>query len=115
MKPKPAHRRDENEDAAEVVRQSTERADELPADVEAAWRDWSRRIQGLDDRMRTLLRAAFEAGASAAQASPATHATQLGRLGASKGGTARAARLSKKRKLEIARKAARTRWSTAKR
>jgi hypothetical protein len=37
-------------------------------------------------------------------------AVALGRLGASKGGKARAAKLSAKRRAEIARKAARARW-----
>lgn len=37
-------------------------------------------------------------------------AVALGKLGASKGGKARAAKLSAKRRKEIARKAARTRW-----
>ena len=39
------------------------------------------------------------------------HAVALGRLGGKKGGIARAKALSKKRRSEIARKAARTRWS----
>jgi hypothetical protein len=39
------------------------------------------------------------------------HAAALGRLGASRGGLARAARLSPKRRREIARAAARARWS----
>lgn len=38
-------------------------------------------------------------------------AVELGRLGASKGGKARAKKLSKKRRLEIARKAAKARWN----
>jgi len=38
-------------------------------------------------------------------------AVALGRLGGMKGGPARAARLSKRRKVEIARKAAKARWS----
>ena len=38
------------------------------------------------------------------------YAAALGRLGASKGGTARAARLPPGRRREIARKAARARW-----
>ncbi len=37
-------------------------------------------------------------------------AVVLGRLGASKGGKARASRLSKKRRVEIAKQAARARW-----
>ena len=38
------------------------------------------------------------------------HAVALGRLGGLKGGPARAKKLSKKQKSEIARKAAKTRW-----
>ena len=38
------------------------------------------------------------------------HAVALGRLGGMKGGKARAAKLSKKRRSEIARKAAEARW-----
>lgn len=38
-------------------------------------------------------------------------AVELGRLGGLKGGKARAAKLSKKKRSEIARKAARTRWA----
>jgi len=39
------------------------------------------------------------------------HAVALGRMGGLKGGKARAAKLSKKRRSEIAKKAARIRWS----
>lgn len=39
------------------------------------------------------------------------HALALSRLGASKGGKARAEKLSKKRKIAIAKKAARVRWA----
>jgi hypothetical protein len=38
----------------------------LPADLEAAWVEWSRAIKNVDTRGMTLLRAAFEAGADAA-------------------------------------------------
>lgn len=38
-------------------------------------------------------------------------AVELGRLGASKGGKARAEKLSPERRKEIARKAAKTRWA----
>lgn len=41
------------------------------------------------------------------------HAAALGRLGGLRGGPARAARLSPKRRREIARAAARARWSRA--
>jgi hypothetical protein len=39
----------------------------LPADLEAAWAEWSRAIKNVDTRGMTLLRAAFEAGAEAAK------------------------------------------------
>jgi hypothetical protein len=39
-------------------------------------------------------------------------AVELGKLGGAKGGKARAAKLSKKRKTEIARKAAKKRWGS---
>lgn len=42
------------------------------------------------------------------------HAQALGRLGGLKGGKARAAKLSAKRRSEIARKAAKARWAKAK-
>ena len=42
-------------------------------------------------------------------------AVALGKLGASKGGKARAAKLSKKRRSEIAKKAAESRWRNRKR
>jgi hypothetical protein len=42
------------------------------------------------------------------------HAVALSKLGASKGGVARAAKLGARRKKEIARKAARARWGTKK-
>lgn len=42
------------------------------------------------------------------------HAQALSALGASKGGKARAANLSKKQRREIAQKAARARWTAAK-
>ena len=41
-------------------------------------------------------------------------AVELGKLGGRKGGAARAASLSKKRRSEIARKAAKTRWAAKK-
>jgi len=39
------------------------------------------------------------------------HAVALGRLGGQKGGTARAKRLSRRKRVEIAKKAAKARWS----
>ena len=98
-------RPDENEEAARIVESTTEQPDDLPADIEATWAKWSKGIQGCDDRTMTLLRAAFEAGVAAVDP-----ATELGRLGAQKGGHARAAKLSEKRRKAIAKKAAKARW-----
>lgn len=99
---------DRNEEAARVVLAATGKADELPRDLEAAWAAWSARIHACDERTMTLLKAAFEAGASAAGVASA--ASTLGKIGASKGGQARAAKLSKKRRGEIAKQAAKKRW-----
>ena len=41
--------------------------DWLPADVELAWETWIAGVAKIDERTRTLLRAAFEAGAEAAR------------------------------------------------
>ena len=93
---------DENEAAARLVREATRDVDELPADVEARWMDWSRRIQATDERTRSLCRAAFEVGVEAANA---------GRVkGGRAGGKARAAKLSKERRAEIASEAAKASW-----
>jgi hypothetical protein len=59
--PKP----DPNEEAARILREVTSRQDELPAGLEAAWQAWSARIHSCDERTKTLLRAAFEAGVEA--------------------------------------------------
>lgn len=48
---------------------------------------------------------------SSEEAKKNPHAVALGRLGGLKGGKARAKKLSKKRRSEIAKKAANTRWS----
>ena len=61
-----SNRRDPNEEAARIVRETTRHAEQpLPAGLEAAWAEWSKAIKGLDERTMTLLRAAFEAGAEA--------------------------------------------------
>lgn len=60
------HNPDPNANAARIVRESTGEADSLPADAEAAWQVWSSQIQNVDERAKTLLRAAFEAGYDAA-------------------------------------------------
>ena len=57
---------DPNEEAARVVRAATGKPDELPNGLEAAWEAWSSHIHQCDERTKTLLRAAFEAGAEAA-------------------------------------------------
>ncbi len=64
---------DPNVEAARVVGKAT-RADSLPADLEAAWAEWSKSIKNVDERGMTLLRAAFEAGAASANPSRQTGA-----------------------------------------
>ena len=54
---------------------------------------------------------AFEVVSRTIQASVSEAARTLSKIGASKGGKARAKRLSAKRRREIARKAARSRWA----
>lgn len=56
---------DPNAEAARVVRETTGDGDALPPDMEAAWEAWIGSIKGIDERARTLLRAAFEAGVEA--------------------------------------------------
>ncbi len=56
---------DPNKEAARIVRETTGRPDELPKDLEAAWKAWSSRIHACDERTMTLMRAAFEAGIDA--------------------------------------------------
>jgi len=58
---------DANQAAFAAVRQAIAKHEKpLPADLEAAWTEWSRAIKNVDTRGMTLLRAAFEAGAEAA-------------------------------------------------
>ena len=59
---------------------------------------------------RVITRTGARAGHGAAAANKNMHAAALGRLGGRKGGFARAARLTARRRSEIARKAARARW-----
>lgn len=55
-------------EAARVAREATRKHEKpLPADLEAAWAEWSKGIKNVDERGMTLLRAAFEAGATAAR------------------------------------------------
>ncbi|MCA9246066.1 MAG: hypothetical protein KDA42_03095 [Planctomycetales bacterium] len=100
------HNPDPNENAARIVGESAAQG-ETPADLEAAWLEWSKGIQKVDERGMTLLRAAFEAGYEAGRI-PA--AAELGRRGGLKGGKSRAERLSAEQRVEIAKKAAATRW-----
>ena len=60
---------DPNQNAARIVNESTGEEKPLPSDLEAAWSEWSKSIKGVDERGWTLLRAAFEAGYSAAEPS----------------------------------------------
>jgi hypothetical protein len=55
---------DSNVNAKRVADEATGADDPLPADLEAAWAEWSKSIKNVDERTRTLLRAAFEAGYS---------------------------------------------------
>ena len=65
----PDHESDPNTEAARIVGESTGNEKPLPADLEAAWAEWSRSIKGVDERGWTLLRAAFEAGWESGQSS----------------------------------------------
>ncbi len=98
---------DPNATAARTVAESTATGDTLPADLEAAWREWSSHIQKVNERGMSLLRAAFEAGYEAGNT---PDAAALGRLGGQKGGKARAEKLTAEQRSEIAKKAARARW-----
>lgn len=102
---------DPNKTAARIVAESTGDSDALPADVEAAWAEWSSQIQNVDERGMSLLRAAFEAGYDQAKVGSAAI---LGRKGGLRGGQARAKQLTSKQRSEIASKAANTRWSKVK-
>jgi hypothetical protein len=54
---------DHNETASRIVSETIAKTEQpLPADVEAAWKQWSAAIQKVDARGMALLRAAFEAG-----------------------------------------------------
>jgi hypothetical protein len=67
------HNPDPNANAARIVAEATASAAQPHADLEAAWAEWSRHIQKVDERGMALLRAAFEAGFDAAtQSSPSS-------------------------------------------
>ena len=60
---------DSSQSAARVVRAVADgHSEPLPADLEAAWQQWSKGSQKVAARGLILLRAAFEAGAGAAKA-----------------------------------------------
>lgn len=102
------HTPDPNENAARIMAESTANSEPPQADLEAGWAKWSSRIQGVDERALTLLRAAFEAGWEGASK---FSAAAMGRAGGLKGGKARAEKLSAAERSEIAKKAAKKRWS----
>lgn len=56
------HSPDPNVNAARIVAESTRDDSKLPADLEAAWAEWSAAVGKVDERGMHLLRAAFEAG-----------------------------------------------------
>jgi hypothetical protein len=102
-------KRDPIAEAARLVRKATAGADEpLPPDLEAAWEAWRKGVQQVDERVSTLLRAAFEAGADAARS---LAASSFARSGGLRGGKARAAKLSAAKRKAIAKRAAKKRWS----
>lgn len=94
---------DPNSEAARVVRDSTKGDEPMPADLEAAWNEWSKAIKGLDERGWELLRAAFEAGVEAGQKAFAAS-------GGRAGGKARAENLTAEQRSKIAKNAAKKRW-----
>jgi thiamine kinase-like enzyme len=64
----PLPKLDANQSAALAVFQIIAKHEKpLPADLEAAWAQWSAGVGRVDTRTMTLMRAAFEAGAEAAQ------------------------------------------------
>jgi hypothetical protein len=58
------HKPDVNETAARIARESTGEPSKAPTcpELEAAWIEWLRGVQKVDERGMSLLRAAFEAG-----------------------------------------------------
>lgn len=97
------HETDPNTEATQIMGESTGEEKPLPADLEAAWAEWSKSIKGVDERSWTLLRAAFEVGIEA-------RAKSFAASGGKIGGPARAEKLSPTKRSEIAKKAAKTRW-----
>lgn len=56
------NRSDQNRAAFRLVKKATKESTTPPKGLEDAWEAWSKRIQRVDERTMTLLRAAFEAG-----------------------------------------------------
>ena len=102
------HNPDPNITAARVVKEATGEDKPLPADLEAAWAEWSKSVQKVDERGMSLLRAAFRAGYEAGYSGGAAN---LGRAGGLKGGKARADKLTSGQRSDIARRAAEARWA----
>ena len=97
--------KDSNQEAARVVGDATHDGETLAPDIEAAWAEWIKGIQQVDERVRHLLRAAFETGA---EAGSRAFAASGGRAG----GKARAEKLTPERRSEIAKQAAEKRWES---
>jgi hypothetical protein len=70
------HNPDPNTNAARIVRESAGDPEASPAELEAAWAEWSSHIQKVDERALSLLRAAFEAGWEARESNEKTPARQ---------------------------------------
>jgi hypothetical protein len=61
--PKRKPKEDENQAANRAIYEAVLRYENpLPADLEAAWKEWSAGVGKIDNRGLALLRAAFEAG-----------------------------------------------------
>ena len=103
---------DINETSARIARESTKNlGDSLPADLEKAWKIWSKGVKKVDERAMNLLRAAFEvAWKSGFKAGVKQGAATTGREGGKKGGKARAKALTPEQRSAIAKKAAEKRW-----
>lgn len=56
---------DPNKAASRIIKDLIGRDEQLPAEIEAAWHKWISGIKAIDDRVKTLLRASFEAGIAA--------------------------------------------------
>lgn len=98
------HEPDPNLTAACTASQIVANKKPLPAELEAAWNMWSKSIKDVDQRGLTQMRAAFEEGW-------ASGAKSFAQKGGRAGGKARAESLNAKERKDIAKKAARKRWT----